>query len=189
MKTLAEMVTEMAEGEVAQLHGAGNPDADIQAYLSVIDRKTAALMAWCAALGDSAADGASGPLSDYGRALGRAFQIADDILDCVVDESTAGKSVGHDLVEGKVTLPTLLACEADPRVRDALRSHMTETGMSPENARDIMDRVRDAGGVHRAKTEALGYAAKAIEALKPLDASPHREALEALAHLSVERVS
>ena len=68
----------------------------------------------------------TGALERYGRALGRAFQIADDVLDSDVDEATAGKSVGHDLTEGKLTLPVLLACEADPALARFVRSHLGE---------------------------------------------------------------
>src|SRR5438552_324256 len=110
VRSLASTVTEMAEGEVAQLERAGNPDATAHSYFDVIDRKTASLFAWCARVGGGLGPALDGPLGRYGRALGRAFQIADDVLDCAVDEATAGKSVGHDIQEGKVTLPVLYAC-------------------------------------------------------------------------------
>src|SRR5436190_11088468 len=105
VKSLAATVTEMAEGEVAQLEGAGNPDATAQNYFDVIDRKTASLIAWCARVGGALPPTLDGPLGRYGRSVGRAFQIVDDILDCAAQEEVAGKSVGHDLQEGKLTLP------------------------------------------------------------------------------------
>ena len=129
VQTLATTVTEMAEGEVAQLERAGNPDATVEDYFRVIDRKTASLIAWCARVGGSvdAVDPAlAAPLERYGRALGRAFQIADDVLDSAIDETTAGKSVGHDLQEGKLTLPVLLACEADPELGRRIRKQLGE---------------------------------------------------------------
>src|SRR4029077_15335649 len=89
VQTLATTVTEMAEGEVAQLERAGNPDATVEDYFRVIDRKTAAQIAWCARVGGraGAADAArSAPLERYGRALGRAFQTADDVLGSAIDE-------------------------------------------------------------------------------------------------------
>src|SRR5262245_37844430 len=97
VKSLATTVTEMAEGEVSQLERAGNPDATVDDYFRVIDRKTASLIAWCARVGGSVGPELDGALERYGRALGRAFQIADDVLDAAADEATAGKSVGHDL--------------------------------------------------------------------------------------------
>ncbi len=85
MQSLAATVTEMAEGEVAQLERAGNPDATIDDYFRVIDRKTASLIAWCTRVGGAVGPAYDGPLDRYGRALGRAFQIADDVLDSDVD--------------------------------------------------------------------------------------------------------
>src|SRR2546423_5503447 len=84
VRSLASTVTEMAEGEVSQLERAGNPDATVEDYLRVIDRKTASLIAWCARVGGSVAPALGEPLEHYGRALGRAFQIADDVLDSAI---------------------------------------------------------------------------------------------------------
>ena len=117
VQSLAATVTEMAEGEVAQLERAGNPEVTTQQYFDVIDRKTASLIAWCARVGGATAaatPAVDAALGRYGRAVGRAFQIADDILDCAGAEAVTGKSVAHDLQEGKLTLPVLLACEGDP---------------------------------------------------------------------------
>src|SRR6266540_1726912 len=134
VQSLAATVTEMAEGEVAQLERAGNPDATVDDYFRVIDRKTASLIAWCARVGGSVAPALSEPMERYGRALGRAFQIADDVLDSAIDEATAGKSVGHDLQEGKLTLPVLLACEADPALGRRVRSQLGEQGVPAQVA-------------------------------------------------------
>jgi octaprenyl-diphosphate synthase len=125
----------------------------------------------------------------YGRAVGRAFQIADDILDCAVAESVAGKSVGHDLQEGKLTLPVLLACEADPAVRARIRKEMGENGMSAAAAAEVLQLVRDAGGVDAAKARARAMIDEAIADLQNLPPSRFREALREIAVLSVERVS
>src|SRR3954469_25497491 len=122
VQSLATTVTEMAEGEVAQLERAGNPDATVDDYFRVIDRKTASLIAWCARVGGSVDATLAAPLESYGRALGRAFQIADDVLDSAIDQETAGESVAHDLQEGKLTLPVLLACEAAPALGRRVRS-------------------------------------------------------------------
>src|SRR3954449_2230537 len=147
VRSLATTVTEMAEGEVAQLERAGNPDATVDDYFRVIDRKTASLIAWCTRVGGSVGPELEAPLERYGRALGRAFQIADDLLDADVDEATAGKSVGHDLQEGKLTLPVLLACEADPALGRRVRSQLGERGVPAAVAAEILTDVRAAGGV------------------------------------------
>jgi octaprenyl-diphosphate synthase len=189
VKSLAATVTEMAEGEVAQLERAGNADATIANYFDVIDRKTASLIAWAARVGGAAPAHLEAPLSRYGRAVGRAFQIADDILDCAVAEAVAGKSVGHDLQEGKLTLPVLLACEADPAVRARIRKEMGEGGMSAPAAAEVLALVRAAGGVTTAKTQAMAMIDEALTDLNQLPPSRFRDALREIAILSVERVS
>ena len=189
VQSLATTVTEMAEGEVAQLERAGNPDATVEDYFRVIDRKTASLIAWCARVGGSVPPQLAAPLEKYGRALGRAFQIADDVLDSAIDESTAGKSVGHDLQEGKLTLPVLLACEADPALGRRIRKQLGEQGVPAAVAAEILAEVRGAGGVERARRKAVALADEAARALEALRASPHRDALRALAHLSADRSS
>jgi octaprenyl-diphosphate synthase len=189
VKSLAATVTEMAEGEVAQLEGAGNPDATAQGYFDVIDRKTASLIAWCARVGGAVAPSYDGPLGRYGRAIGRAFQIVDDILDCAAQETVAGKSVGHDLQEGKLTLPILLACEAEPALRERIRAAMGEKGMSADEAAPLLAAVRAAGGVERARTRALSLIEEAHAELAVLPPSRYRDALHAMADFCVERVS
>jgi octaprenyl-diphosphate synthase len=189
VRSLATTVTEMAEGEVAQLEGAGNPDATIASYLQVVDRKTASLVAWCARVGGVLPPQLDGPLGRYGRALGRAFQIVDDILDCTVGESTTGKSGGRDLQEGKLTLPVLLACDGEPELRARIRDALGETGIAAETAHVLLLAVRAAGGVERARKRALAFADEAIAELAALPASPYRNALAELARLSVDRVA
>jgi octaprenyl-diphosphate synthase len=189
VQSLATTVTEMAEGEVAQLERAGNPDATVEDYFRVIDRKTASLIAWCARVGGSVDAALSEPLERYGRALGRAFQIADDVLDSAIDETTAGKSVGHDLQEGKLTLPVLLACEADPALGRRIRKQLGEQGVPAAVAAEILADMRSAGGVDKARRKAAALADEAAAALDALPASPYRDALRALAHLSADRSS
>ena len=189
VQSLAATVTEMAEGEVAQLERAGNPDATVEDYFRVIDRKTASLIAWCTRVGGAVAPELEAPLERYGRALGRAFQIADDVLDSDVDEATAGKSVGHDLTEGKLTLPILLACEADPDLGRQVRDHLGEHGMPPEIAAKILQRSRAAGGIERARRKAEELAQAAVLELALLPESPYRTALRDLALFSADRRS
>jgi len=188
VKTLAATVTEMAEGEVAQLEDAGNPDATIASYLQVVDRKTASLLAWCARVGGIMPSTLDGPLGRYGRAVGRAFQIVDDILDCTLGESTTGKTGGRDLQEGKLTLPVLLACESDPDLRARVRDALGEAGIATETAHALLLAVRAAGGVERARKRALAFAEEAIAELACVPASRYRDALAELARLAVDRV-
>jgi octaprenyl-diphosphate synthase len=189
VQSLATTVTEMAEGEVAQLERAGNPDATIEDYFRVIDRKTASLIAWCARVGGAVEPALDGPLERYGRALGRAFQIADDVLDADADEATAGKSVGLDLQEGKLTLPVLLACEADPALGRRVRAQLGDRGVAANVAAEILAETRRAGGVALARDKARALAAESVLELELVPPSTFRDALRDLAVLSVERKS
>ncbi len=187
VQSLAATVTEMAEGEVAQLERAGNPEATVDDYLRVIDRKTASLFAWCARVGGTLPPATDAALARYGRAVGRAFQITDDVLDCAADETTAGKSVGQDIQEGKLTLPILYGCEADPALRALVRGKLGERAISPEDAAGILTATLAAGGVDRARARARELAAGAVAELGVLRPSPYRQALIDVAALSVDR--
>jgi octaprenyl-diphosphate synthase len=178
----------MAEGEVSQLEGAGDPEATIPAYLRVVDRKTASLMAWCARVGGVLPGPLDSALGRYGRALGRAFQIVDDILDCT-DERTTGKSAGRDLQEGKLTMPVLLACESDAGLRTRIRDALGERGIAPDQAHAILAAVRSAGGIERARKRAVALADESSAELSVLAPSPYRDALVELSRLSVDRVA
>lgn len=189
VRSLAATVTEMAEGEVAQLEGAGNPDLTIAAYLRVVDRKTASLVSWCARVGGVLPPAVDQAMGRFGRALGRAFQIIDDVLDCTSDERTSGKSAGRDLQEGKMTLPVLLACDADPDLRSRIRQAMGDLGIAADKARDLLTVVRAAGGIERARKRALAFADEAKGELAVLPASAYRDGLAELCRLSVDRVA
>ncbi len=189
VRSLAATVTEMAEGEVAQLEGAGNPDLTIPAYLRVVDRKTASLVAWCARVGGVLPPSLDPALGRFGRALGRAFQIIDDVLDCTSDERVSGKSAGRDLQEGKLTLPVLLACDTDLDLRLRIRNALGDLGIPADKAREILTAVRAAGGVERARKRALAFADEAIAELPVLPSSPYRDGLAELCRLSVDRVA
>jgi octaprenyl-diphosphate synthase len=97
--------------------------------------------------------------------------------------------VGHDLQEGKLTLPVLLACEADPALARRVRAHLGERGISAALASEILVETRAAGGITRARERALQLAADAVAELQAVPASPFRDALRDLAVLSVERKS
>ena len=187
VQSLAATVTEMAEGEVDQLERAGNPEATIDDYFRVIDRKTASLIAWCARIGGATRVDFDRALDRYGRAIGRAFQIADDVLDCAGDEETTGKSVGQDIQEGKLTLPVLYACESDPGLREIVRAKVGERAVSREDALVILKRTRAVGGVDRARAKAHQLVSDAVAELKILPASKYRDALVDVASMTVDR--
>jgi octaprenyl-diphosphate synthase len=192
VQSMSEAVTRMAEGEVAQLHAAGDPSLDRERYASVIDRKTAALIAWCSSVAGLVDEPYVAPLQLYGREVGFAFQMADDVIDCRAEleerGGPAGKESGQDLRDGKLTLPVILACEADERLHARVRAALRAgPPMSEATARAILDAVRATDAIARTTAIALEHAARAQRALSALPPSPARAALSAVADYVVRR--
>ena len=112
LELFAEATSAMAAGELRHMGDAARPGCDIEAYLEVVEGKTAALFATACRFGAIAAGArrdAAAALGSYGRNLGVAFQLADDVLDWSGRQAVLGKAVGDDFAEGKTTLPVILA--------------------------------------------------------------------------------
>jgi len=185
---LAATVTRMAEGEIAQLAHAGASALDRAGYYEIIDGKTATLFAWCAAVGGLPPSDFDRPLTDFGRELGFAFQIADDVLDYSADADVSGKTPARDLRDGKVTLPLLLACEADPSLADDVREALHEgPPLSEANVDMILERVLATDALAASIAAAERHAEAAVAHLHALPSSPARDALIDLAHGSARR--
>jgi len=191
MRILADTTNRIAEGEVLQLLNIGNPDTSEQAYLEVIERKTAVLFSAATRLGAVIAGlpaDQEDALARYGMELGYAFQIADDVLDYVSDADTLGKNIGDDLAEGKPTLPLIRAIQTSPPAQAAsLRRAIEHGGLDPID--NIVAAIRDSGALDYARQCAREHADLARAALEPLPASPARDALALLAEHSVDRAS
>lgn len=181
---LAATVAEMSEGEVLQLQRAGDLDNSLENYFDIIDRKSASLIAWCAAAGAYAVgdDVAARALSGFGRGIGRAFQITDDVLDY---QAGTDKLPGADLRERKVTLPLLFAMQRDPELRELL----ADGPPSPEDVPDLMARVRRTGALDAALQVAREHVQAAMSSLDALPPSEARDALAVLGRAVVERSS
>jgi geranylgeranyl pyrophosphate synthase len=166
---LADSSLALARGEAMQRRQRHDPDTTVADYLERCALKTGALFEAACVLG--------GGSREYGRLLGIAFQIADDVLDCTGDTIETGKVPGTDLQDGTPTLPLLLAAQEDPLVRDAL------AGGPKEGA---LVRVAASGALDQSRELALHYAS---EARSRLDGAPRRDELEALTRAVVERRS
>ncbi len=179
---LSRAVTQMAEGEILQLKHAGDLDCSFEQYLDVIDRKSAALIAFSASAGAHSMDDAPAAeaLTAYGHAVGRAFQVTDDVLDY---SRTTGKTVGADLRERKVTLPLLYAMEADAGIRAAL-----EAGAPEGKALDaLIERIVATGAVEKSLADARAWVDHGLAALDALPQTDARDALVVLGRYLVER--
>ena len=166
---LADASLALARGEAMQRCQRHDPDTTVDDYLERCSLKTGKLFEAACTLG--------GGTGEYGRLLGIAFQIADDVLDCTGETIETGKVPGTDLRDGTPTLPLLLAAEQDPVVREALAGGPNEGALV---------RVAASGALDRSRELALHYAS---EARSCLDGAPRREELEALTWAVVERRS
>jgi octaprenyl-diphosphate synthase len=191
LDVLADATNVIAEGEVLQLMNMNDPDLTVEAYLKVIRFKTAKLFEASARLGAVLA-GASTHIeeacADYGRSLGTAFQLVDDLLDYEGNSDELGKNIGDDLREGKPTLPLLLAmASATPAERMLIR-HAIEQG-EVQRLPDILDIVRRTGALDATRAAAQQQADLARVALSALPESQARKALLELSAQSVHRSS
>ena len=189
LDVLAEATNIIAEGEVLQLMNMHDPDISVEDYLRVIRYKTAKLFEASARLGAVLADATPG-LEDacaaYGRALGTAFQLIDDVLDYEGDTQSLGKNVGDDLREGKPTLPLLVAMERGTAAQRELIRHAIQHG-EVERLPDIIEIVRGTGALEATREAARQEAEHAREKLSLLPLNKWQEALLEFAFLSVNR--
>jgi octaprenyl-diphosphate synthase len=189
IEIMADATNVIAEGEVLQLMNAHDPDTSEERYLEVIHRKTARLFeagAEVAAVLSGASLDVQRALSAYGRHLGAAFQLIDDVLDYRSDPATRGKNLGEDLAEGKPTLPLIHALRTlTGEDRATLRSAV-ESPIDADMAQ-VVALIDRSGGIEYTIDLAQSEAQHAREMLKVLPESPYREALAGLAREAVER--
>lgn len=189
LDVLADATNVIAEGEVLQLLNMHDPDIAVEQYLRVIRFKTAKLFEASARLGAvlaQASPAVETACADYGRALGTAFQLVDDLLDYEGHTEALGKNVGDDLREGKPTLPLLIAMErGSPEERELIR-HAIEHG-EVERLADIVAIVRRTGALEATREAARREAEIAKNSLSTWPASKALEALLELSARSVER--
>ncbi|MEM6161674.1 octaprenyl diphosphate synthase [Erwinia sp. P6884] len=187
---MSEAVNVIAEGEVLQLMNCNDPDITEESYMRVIYSKTARLFeaaAQSSAILASATPEQEKGLQDYGRYIGTAFQLIDDLLDYSADGKTLGKNVGDDLSEGKPTLPLLHAMRNGSPEQSAMIRSAIEEGNGRHLLEPVLETMRLCGSLEWTRQVAEQEADKAIAALQVLPESPWRSALEALAHMSVQR--
>ena len=191
LRVLSNATTIIAEGEVLQLICTSDMDITEERYIEVVRCKTAILLsAACQAgaiLGNASPE-REASLADFGMNLGIAFQLMDDTLDYVAKEEQFGKSIGHDLEEGKITLPlihTLKQCT--PAERDHIDCIVNKETLEDEDFQTVFEMVNRYGGIDYAVAQARAYIQKANDALCAFPASPEKTALVELADYVVTR--
>ena len=191
LEVMAEATNVIAEGEVLQLMNMHDPDLGIHDYLQVIRFKTAKLFEASARLGAILANAPHDleeACAGYGRTLGTAFQLVDDLLDYAGKPEELGKNIGDDLREGKPTLPLLLAMNASTSEEKNLIRHCIQTGDASQLEK-IISIVKETGALEGTRQSASQEAFKANQFLSQLPDSEYREALLNLSMASVERLS
>ncbi|MBW3570819.1 MAG: polyprenyl synthetase family protein [Gemmatimonadetes bacterium] len=179
IQVLANAANDMTVGEMRQLSSHDALHFSRDDYYRLIDAKTASLMAAACELGAiTGAPRYRAQLKTFGRELGLAFQIADDLLDYTADSAVTGKPTGLDLREHKVTLPLIAVL---PHLSRAERARVDALFADPEPDDDsiagVVEVVRARGGLEFAREAALECAGRAADAL---DGLPHGPALDAL---------
>jgi octaprenyl-diphosphate synthase len=191
MEIMAEATNVIAEGEVLQLMNAHDADTTEQRYLEVIYRKTAKLFeagAEVAAVLSESTPAIRKALAKYGRHLGTAYQLVDDVLDYRSNPTERGKNLGDDLAEGKPTLPLIHALKhGNEPQRAAIRLAIEKGGLA--QLEPIVAAIEATGGLEYTAQLARSEAERALSALDPLPGSPYKDGLMALARFSVEHTT
>ncbi|MEN9892681.1 MAG: hypothetical protein RLY78_2976 [Pseudomonadota bacterium] len=191
LEVLADATNVIAEGEVLQLMNMHDPDLTVEDYLKVIRYKTAKLFEASARLGAVLADAdatVEEACANYGRSLGTAFQLIDDLLDYEGDTTELGKNVGDDLREGKATLPLLIAMQRATEDERALLRHAIEHG-EEERLTEIIDLVRRTGALEATREAAQQQIDQAIQSVNFLSDSTAKKFLIEFGIRSVQRKS
>ena len=178
----------LSEGEVLQRADAHDAGVSVEAYVLRCEHKTADLFAAACALG-ARLSGAGGEtiaaVGKYGRLIGIAFQVFDDILDCSGDQEATGKRPGTDVRDGTVTLPLIYALEARPELAEILG----RPGPSDADVGVVLRAVAESGALERARADALRYIEDARSVLAACPDTVERGLLAQVAAQVVDRYS
>ncbi|MDB5762712.1 MAG: ispB [Herminiimonas sp.] len=189
MQILADATNVIAEGEVLQLLNMHDPDVTEAQYLQVIRSKTAKLFEAAAQLGAlmaGASDADIEAAAEYGRSLGTAFQLIDDVLDYSGNAIDIGKNVGDDLREGKPTLPLIhLMQYGTPEQRELVRACI-ENG-DEKHFNSILAAITNSGALDYTKRAAEQAAQRAAESISALAHSQFKDSLLQLCAFAVDR--
>ncbi|WP_276360427.1 polyprenyl synthetase family protein [Daejeonella sp. H1SJ63] len=189
LRIVSEAVKQMSEGELLQIEKARRLDIDEKVYYEVIRQKTASLIASCCACGAASAGADAETVEKmrlFGEKVGIAFQIKDDLFDFGTDD--IGKPLGIDIKEKKITLPLIYALNKASdsekrRIINLVKNHNEESARVSE----IIDFVRNSGGMDYAYSQMLHYQQEAFNILNELPDHSSRKALEQLVRFTTER--
>lgn len=189
---IARASTIIAEGEVFQLSKARDLTTTAEDYAEVIGAKTAMLFQAATEVGAMAGDAdetGRAALREYGRELGLAFQLVDDVLDYRGEAGTLGKNTGDDLREGKMTLPVILAlADANPAEREIITTSLGNPEVGETAMAQVISILERHGTLERTTEQAALHARRAREALAAAPEGPMRTLLSDIAEFYLDRV-
>lgn len=178
-RVLADTSVKMCEGEIQQISTAFRTDQTIKDYFYRISRKTALLIAASCQLG-AVACGAPPeiyiPLRRYGYNIGMAFQITDDVLDMTAEQHKLGKPIGGDLRQGIITIPAIFALKKH-RAQNRLRELVAKQEKTEVEIHEIIEMIKECGGIDFARHVAQRFILKAKNALNDLPDVPAKETM------------
>jgi octaprenyl-diphosphate synthase len=187
---MLDVVREMVIAESMQLERRGKLDTTVNEYFQIIEGKTASLFRWAmfaGAVAGGASEGVRDALVDYGRKVGVAFQVVDDVLDVAGDSETTGKMLLADLAEGKMTYPMLRALERRPDLAPMLELACSGDEVAPELGARIATVLRSCGVIEECLELARRLCNEAIAALEVVPDGIAKTALVAVARATPER--
>jgi octaprenyl-diphosphate synthase len=191
MEIMADATNVIAEGEVLQLMNAHDPQTTEQRYLEVIYRKTARLFeagAEVAAVLSKSAPDLQKALAKFGKHVGTAYQLVDDVLDYRSNPEERGKNLGDDLAEGKPTLPLIHAMKNGTEAqRSVIREAIEKGGIGQLD--QIVAAIDATGGLEYTAKLARTELDKALAALSDVPQSPYKVGLASLARFAVEHTT
>ncbi len=189
---LTDLTRKMTEGELIQLTMLGRTDISEESYFDILLRKTAYLFSACCEIGailGNASPEVQKALREYGKNLGTAFQLADDVLDFTAEKEVLGKASGADLLEGKLTLPLILLVKENPSIKAELEQIMREGNYQNGSREKLLENLRSRELLQKTQQTAYDFAAKAVKNLEILPETEYRLALEEIPTFMIERKS
>ena len=189
LKIISEAVREMSQGELLQIEKARTLNITEEIYYDIIRQKTATLLASCCAIGAQSVrcnDEEVKKMHLFGELLGMAFQIKDDLFD--YGKQKIGKPLGIDIKEKKMTLPLIYAINmASPFEKRQIINTVKNHNKNRKKVRELIQFVKDRGGLSYAKSRMEEYQKQALEILFEFPKSEYRNALELMVNFVIER--
>jgi octaprenyl-diphosphate synthase len=188
---VSEAVRRMSEGELLQIQKTRSLDITEEDYLSVIADKTGSLIATSCAIGAASSTSSEqdiAAMKSYGEFLGLAFQIRDDLLDYTGDSKKTGKQLGIDIKDRKITLPLIYALQhSDKGEQNKVKTILKSSRKRSVRSSEVINFVRQKGGLDYAAQVAEGFADKALESISHFSESDAKRSLQLLVDFVMKR--